>query len=265
MFLDGAATGPRLPAVGGFHGGVKKEWAVPGQDRLGYYVSQYDGEIAAVDAEVGRVLEALDASAVAARTAVVLTSDHGESLGEHDYYFDHGEDLFDPCLSIPMMVALPGAPGGRRAAGFASTLDVLPTILDAVKVSYPPDLAGTSVLPAVTAGEGPPRERLFAQNDRNLSATFDARFKLVSTPRDSGEAGLALYDRARDRGETRDVSAAFPDPFRIARRELDLFLDRGEREWRATRRLSEGAAPVKPLTDAECEHLLALGYVAHCP
>jgi arylsulfatase A-like enzyme len=265
MFASGAASGPRLPAVSGFHGGVKKEWAVPGQDRLGYYVSQYDGEIAAVDDEVGRVLDALGTSAVAPRTVVVLTSDHGESLGEHDYYFDHGEDLFDPCLSIPMMMTMPGAPGGRRATAFASTLDVLPTILDAVKVSYPPDLAGTSVLPAVTSGAGPARDRLFAQNDRNLSATFDARFKLVSTPLEKGDARLALYDRLQDRGETRDVSAASADPLRIARRELDLFLDRADREWRATRRLSEGAPAEKPPTDDECEHLRALGYVDHCP
>ncbi|HEV7501809.1 MAG TPA: sulfatase [Vicinamibacteria bacterium] len=265
MFADGAEVGPRLPAVSGFHGGVKKEWAVPGQARLGYYVSQYDGEIAAVDDEVGRLLEGLGRSAVAGKTAVVLTSDHGESLGEHDYYFDHGEDVFDPCLSIPMMIVLPGAPAGRRASTLSSTLDVLPTILDAVKVSYPPDLAGTSVLPAVVSGGGPARDRLFAQNDRNLSATFDGRLKLVSTPLDSGAARLALYDRTLDRGETRDVSAGNAEPLRVARRELELFLDRAEREWPRTHQRSEGAATPQPLTDDECERLRALGYVDHCP
>src|SRR6185436_19717559 len=100
--------GPVLRATNDFHGGVLEQWAVPGQ-RLGYYVAQYDGEIAAVDQEVGRVLDALAASAAAARTLVVVTSDHGESLGEHDYYFDHGEDLFDPCLRIPLIVKAPGA------------------------------------------------------------------------------------------------------------------------------------------------------------
>ena len=70
---------------------------MPGQDRLGYYVAQYDGEIAAVDAGGrARAGRARAPRAAADRTLVVLTSDHGESLGEHDYYFDHGEDLFDP-------------------------------------------------------------------------------------------------------------------------------------------------------------------------
>jgi arylsulfatase A-like enzyme len=266
MFLEGADGGPRLAAVNGFHGGVKKEWAVPGRDRLGYYVAQYDGEIASVDAEVGRVLEALGASSVASRTVVVLTSDHGESLGEHDYYFDHGEDLFDPCLQIPLVMALPGAPAGRRVRDFASTLDLVPTILDAVKVSYPPDLAGTSVLAAAAGAAGPGRERLFAQNDRNLSATFDARFKVVATPLDSGQERLALYDHAADPGETRDVSAREPEAFRVRRRELDLFLDRAAREWAHTRTLLQGAPTGEPGATAEaCEKLRALGYVSKCP
>jgi arylsulfatase A-like enzyme len=263
-FTDGVASGPGLAPVSGFHGGVKKEWAVPGKT-LGYYVSQYDGEIASVDAEVGRVLEALGTSPVAGKTAVVVTSDHGESLGEHDYYFDHGEDLFDPCLAIPLIVTMPGAKGGQRSSEFASTLDLVPTILDAVKVSYPPDLAGNSVLGAVTGGAGPGRERLFAQNDRNLSATFDARYKLVDTPLDDGGTRSALHDRVRDPGERRDVSAGGGEPFRIARRELDLFLDRAQREWGKTKALVQGKQGEQPATSAACEQLRALGYVDRCP
>jgi arylsulfatase A-like enzyme len=262
-FVEDEGSGPRLPAVSGFHGGVKKEWAVPGKT-LGYYVAQYDGEIASVDDEVGRVLAALAASAAAPTTAVVLTSDHGESLGEHDYYFDHGEDLFDPCLAIPLVITVPGAPAGRRASEFASTLDLVPTILDAVKVSYPPDLAGTSLLGAVTGGAAPARERLFAQNDRNLSATFDARYKLVSTPLDSGES-RALYDRARDPGETRDISARAAEPLRVARRELDLFLDRARMEWNRTTVLVQGKPGERPATQKACENLRGLGYVPQCP
>jgi choline-sulfatase len=259
-FAAGSEKGRVLPAVSGFHDGVKKEWAVAGKT-LAYYTSQYDGEIATVDEEVGRVLEALAATPAAARTAVVLTSDHGESLGEHGYFFDHGEDLFDPCLRIPLVITVPGAPAGRRATELASTLDLVPTVLDAVKVSYPPDLAGTSVLPAVTGGSVPGRERLFAQNDRNLRATFDARFKVVATPLDSGADRLGLYDRERDPGETRDVSAAVPDVFRVARRELELFLDLSEREWGKTRSLIQGAPGEQKPTSEACEKLRALGYV----
>lgn len=265
-FLDaGVSRTRRLPVVPGYHGGIAKQWAVPGQDRLGYYVAQYDGEIATVDAEVGKVLDALEGSSGRGRTVVVLTTDHGESLGEHDYFFDHGEDLFDPSMRIPLIVSVPGAPVGRRSDALASTLDLLPTVLDAVKVSYPPDLAGRSLLPAASGGALGSPDRLFGQNERNLTATWDAGFKLVVTPQNSGDDSRALYDRSTDPGETKDVSRVQPERFRVDRRELDLFLDRDKRERARTDALVQGVPPVGGPTAAACENLRSLGYVARCP
>jgi len=262
-FLDAAArAGPRLRTVAGLHGGIPKQWAVPGQDRLGYYVAQYDGEIAAVDEQVGRVMDALRDSGAAGRTVVMLTSDHGESLGEHDYYFDHGEDVFEPSLAIPLIVLAPGLKPGIRVDAFASTVDVVPTLLDAVKVSYPPDLAGTSLLP-IARGEGAGPPRLFAQNDRNLSATWDRRYKVVATPLGNGRR-LALYDRARDPGETADRSRALPDELRAQTRALEEHLERADREWAVTHRLTEGAKGEGPMSAEACEKLKALGYVQEC-
>jgi len=267
-FLDAeAASGPRLPVVAAFHGGIPRQWAVGGQDRRNYYVAQYDGEIAAADQEVGRVLSALEASPLAPRTAVVLTSDHGESLGEHDYYFDHGEDLFDPCLAIPLIVVVPGAPRERRSASLASTLDLLPTILDAAKVSYPPDLAGTSLLPEVVSRGGSARSspRLYAQNERGLTGAFDRRFKAVAAQGDSGQR-FALYDREGDPGETRDVSGTLPEAFREWRRAVELFIEQGDREWARTRPLVQGHPEGEgKMTPEACEKMRALGYVRDCP
>jgi arylsulfatase A-like enzyme len=266
-FLDEQArSGPRLAVVPGFHGGIPRQWAVPGQDRLGYYVAQYDGEIAAVDEEVGRMLEALRASGAWDRTLVVLTSDHGESLGEHGYYFDHGEDLFDPSLRIPLIVSYSGALPGRNKAP-ASTLDIVPTILDALKVSYPPELSGRSLLGAVRGQAGGEGGRLFARNDRNLNAAWDGNMKIVATPQENGGWRFALYDRLRDPGEGKDVSGSSPADVRGWRRELELFLERSDREWARTRGLLEGVpAPATMSIDA-CENLKALGYVgvAGCP
>jgi arylsulfatase A-like enzyme len=260
-FLDArAAKGPALPVVDSLHGGIPARWAVPGRDRLGYYVAQYDGEIAAVDAEVGRVMAALRTSPVRDRTVVLLTADHGESLGEHDYYFDHGEDLFDPCLHVPLMIAVPGGPRGRRSAVLASTLDLLPTLLDAVKVSYPPDLAGRSLLPVVTGGEAPSGERLFAQNDRNLTATFDRRYKLVATPQGEG-VRFAFYDRQVDPGETRDVSAERAQAFAADRRALEAYVTRVDAEWASLREALSRTPGEARLSPVACERLKALGYL----
>ncbi len=260
-FLDKeAARGPRLPVVSSFHGGIHQPWAQAGKDLLGYYVAQYDGEIATVDEHVGEIVAALDASAVRDRTVVVLTSDHGESLGEHDYYFDHGEDLFDPSLRIPMVVIAPGAAKGRRSPRLASTLDVVPTILDAVKVSYPPELAGQSLLPVVEGRPMPPRPRLVGQNDRNLSATWDERFKLVAAPEGEG-ARLSLFDRKADPEETHDVSKSQADDFRVYRREIELFQEQVDREWARLRGALSGIPAQQKLSPEACERLKALGYL----
>ena len=258
-FLDAqAARGPVLEPVNGFHGGVARQWA-KGARSLGFYVAQYDGEIAAVDAEVGHVLEALERSAVRDQTLVLLSSDHGESLGEHDYFFDHGENLFDPSLRIPLVMAGPGIERGRRSGELASTLDLVPTVLDAVKVSYPPDLGGTSLLGAAR-GETLARDRLPGQNDRNLLAAWDRRFKLVATPNESGSS-YALFDRELDPGETRDFGAANAEQLREERRELELFRERIDAQLVKTRRLLEGRPEGEPLSAEACERLKALGYI----
>ena len=264
-FRDAAASaGPRLKLVPDFHGGIPRRWAVRGQDRLGYYVAQYDGEIAAVDQEVGRLLDALQASAAGKKTVVVLTSDHGESLGEHDYYFDHGEDLFEASLAVPLVAVVPGGKAGVRSRVFASTLDVVATILDAVKVSYPPDLGGVSLLGAMVGKTAPGRERLFAQNDRNLVATWDHRFKIVGTPEEEGMR-FALYDRSSDPAEMHDVSRARPDELQVQRRVLQLFLEQNEKEWAQTRRLTDNAPAETKLSPEACQKLQSLGYLdARC-
>jgi arylsulfatase A-like enzyme len=216
-----------------------------------------------VDQEVGRLLDALRDDGGLARTVVLVTSDHGESLGEHEYYFDHGEDLFDPSLRVPLIVSAPGGRQGVRNGAFASTLDVMPTLLDAVKVSYPPELAGHSLYPALTGGELPPRERLFAQNDLNLRGTFDRRFKLVATPvGDNDQWGL--YDRQADPREVVNVRQRKLEDFRVQRRELDLYFERMEKEWAGTRRLVAGKPGESRITPEACEQLRALGYVQHC-
>jgi arylsulfatase A-like enzyme len=248
-----------LEPVAGFHGGVPRQWAREGK-RLGWYVAQYDGEIAAVDAEIGKLLRALEASRVRDRTLVLLSSDHGESLGEHGYFFDHGENLFDPSQRVPLILAGPGIEAGRRSDALATTLDFVPTLLDAVKVSYPSDLAGVSLLGAAAGRADEKRQRLPGQNDRNLLGVWGPRFKIVATPSEHGSR-FALYDRGADPGETRDIGGSLGETLREERRELELFRERIDAQLTRTRRLLEGRSGEERLSAEACERLEALGYV----
>jgi arylsulfatase A-like enzyme len=164
-FTDRPKKDPTLKVVDGFFGGVSKQWAIPGKRLLSDYVNSYDGEIAYADTQLDQVLRALDTTGVLGRATVIITSDHGESLGEHDYYFDHGANLFDPVQRIPFIVLGRGAKAVRSDV-LTSTLDIMPTILDAARVSFPSGLAGRSVLPFAAGRQESTRDTLFGENDR---------------------------------------------------------------------------------------------------
>jgi len=266
-FLEAPAPGEaELALVRGMHGGIPERWAVEGQRRLSYYVAQYDGEIAAVDREVGEIVKAVEDGPGFGRTLVVLTSDHGESLGEHDYYFDHGADLYEPSLAVPLIVAHPGAPGGNRSRSLASTLDVLPTVLDAVKVSFPPDLSGGSLLPEVEGRGELERERLFAENDLHHRATWGERHKLVVEQVDDQRERHLLFDGREDPGELHNVRRERPEDYHRELAALEAYMGAAEQEWVAMReRLAADAERPEPTVSEEaCRQLLELGYVASC-
>jgi arylsulfatase A-like enzyme len=95
----------------------------------------YDAEIAFTDAHGGRLLDAIAKAPWGARTAVVVTSDHGEAFGEHKMW-RHGYELWEPLVHVPLLVHLPGASPVRIAAR-RSAIDVTPTLLDLMGVPAP--------------------------------------------------------------------------------------------------------------------------------
>jgi len=227
---DGVVSrGPELPRVVGYHGGVnKKHVAVEGETHWGDYVDRYDAEILVADEHIGRVLDALERSGRKNETLVVFTSDHGESLGEHDYYFNHGLDLFNPSLRVPLIISFPGVlPTAERITGAVSSLDLYPTILDLAQVSFPASLQGKSTLPLVRATTARLHDQLFFQNDHHLTAISNGRLKLVQYP-DTKDAGTRyqLFDMYTDPTETEDrypEAASTIAPFQA---ELSSFLTR---------------------------------------
>lgn len=261
--------GMELAEVVGFHGGVNRNLAAgveAGERSWGDYVDRYDAEILFADRHVGRVLKALAGGPWASTTAVVLTSDHGESLGEHDYFFDHGDDLFNPSLRVPLILSFPGfLPGGERVTGAVSTLDVFPTILDLAQISFPPGLQGRSVLPLVRGTRSSLHEALFFQNDRHLMAISNGRLKLIANPAAAREDdGYALYDMFRDPGEEEDRYQGAESRVAPLSAELSSFHTRTV-AWQQTttsRRAGTGSTEDEELSEAARRSLEALGYVS---
>ena len=262
-FTDRPKADRVLKVVDGFFGGVARQWAeaMPGKTRLSDYVNAYDGEIAYADSQVDEVLRAIESSTGLGRATVIVASDHGESLGEHDYYFDHGANLFDPVQRIPFIVLGRGAKAGRSDV-LVSTLDIMPTLLDAARISFPSGLAGRSVLPFAAGRRESTRETLVGENDRGHQGIWDRRYKLIDPDPRAAKAARQFFDRADDKGEIRPR----PD-LKDAMKKFTLGLDEHrDVEFRSalrTRAQLEGkASPTQ--TQAECEQMKALGYVAEC-
>ncbi len=111
------------------------------------YLSRYDGEIAYCDEQLGRLLDGIRERDMWDDSVVVFHSDHGESLGEHGAWFRHGQDLFEPCTRIPLLLKLPGGErAGTHTDALVSVLDITPTLLELAGLSEPPTLDGASLL-----------------------------------------------------------------------------------------------------------------------
>ena len=260
----GSQKGDRtLKIVDGFMGGASRQWAdaMPGKTRLSDYVNAYDGEIAYADTQVDRILSSLQAAGQLSRATVIISSDHGESLGEHDYYFDHGANLFDPVQRIPFIVLGRGAKP-LRSDVLVSSLDIMPTLLDAAHVSFPSGLAGRSVLPFAGGRTESTREVLTGENDRGHQGVWDRRYKLIDPDPRSTKPARQFFDRAADPGETHP-RADLKDEVKKYAVGLDEHRDVEMRSALRTRRQLEGKS-TPPKTRAECEWLKAMGYIGEC-
>jgi arylsulfatase A-like enzyme len=234
-------------------------------------VARYDGEIRYTDEIVGRFFELLRRHGLYDDSLVVFAGDHGESLGEHGYTFEHGEYLYDGTLRIPLIVKFPfNRTAGLRVPGKAMILDVAPTVLAAV--GAPTDGMDGKDLALFLDGKNEPHPATFAETGRNFypenprrpvrglagnwKSIRTGRWKLILIPAPNGPT-YELYDVGADPAETRDL-------WTERRKEADSLAEQLD-EWLASFAPRRGAkrsdAAEAPIDDAAAERLRALGYM----
>ncbi len=216
------------------------------------HTDPYIAEIAFADAQIGRVLEALDRRKLMDRTIVVVAADHGESLGDHGER-DHGVFVYESVLRVPLIVRAPNLPP-RRIADVVRLVDVMPTVLDLLAVPHPPS-DGMS-LAAMLRGE-PRGVELDAYSESRYPLRFGwsplralraGRHKLIEAPRPE------LYDLDRDPFEQRNIYDE--------RRGLALALAQRLATFEPGRAATHSDDAVDPLPPAELQQrLAALGYI----
>ncbi len=190
--------------------------AHPEHDFGGDAVDRYDGEIASVDAHLGRLMAALESAGVADRTVVVYTSDHGEEFGEHGRRY-HGKQLFDESVRVPLVIHVPGAPATRVETP-VSAADVTPTIANLLGLDPGPDHGARSHVGRLTGA--PPSDaprRVFTECIRNGERPRARQVGLVEWPFkaivDLERGHERLFDLASDPEEKTDLRLEKPAIF----------------------------------------------------
>ncbi|NIO02275.1 MAG: sulfatase-like hydrolase/transferase [Candidatus Latescibacteria bacterium] len=205
--------------------------------------------------------------------SIVFTADHGESLGEHNFYYDHGDYVYNASSLIPMAIAFP--PGHRYRAArmvddWVSLIDIAPTLIDLLGWEVPDEITsqfeGRSLLPYLKGESLPPRS-LFAECGRSyfpklikgrvrfgvagrFRAVWKGDWKLIWTPFQRGDFAYQLYNMAHDPHEEKNLSGEYPDKVLELMREIEEWADQGE-DLDSSPRLSE----------KEYKRLKSLGYV----
>jgi arylsulfatase A-like enzyme len=199
-------------------------------ERAARITELYEGEVAYMDRNLGRLLEALNAPGLAERTVVCIVADHGESFTEHGYLFNHGEYVYDATSRVPWMIRWPEGAGpavvpGRVVDRPVSSVDLFPTLLDLLDVEIPEEAQGQSVLPLVD-GSSTEERVIFAEatkpwpsverglppgswrNELKAKSVRQGRWKFVWTPWRRTEE---LYDLETDPRETHDLLREHPE------------------------------------------------------
>jgi len=114
--------------------------------------SLYAGEVGYTDDEIGKLVDAVRARPGGDSTIIVVTADHGEGLGEHDFYFSHGAEVYDSSLRIPLIIAARGKGRGASVSSNVSLVDLCPTILEMAGAPIPPGVEGISLVPLLGGG-----------------------------------------------------------------------------------------------------------------
>lgn len=164
----------------------------------------YAASVSYADAQVGRILDKLEALGLSENTIVVLWGDHGWHLGEHAIWGKHS--LFEESLHAPLIIRSPGeADPGKSSAAITSTIDIYPTLCDLADLPRPTNLDGRSLRPQLDSPDTPGRASVAYHRGR-VTLRGDT-YRLTIHP----DGGAELYDHNSPEKETHNLAKDHPD------------------------------------------------------
>ncbi len=176
------------------------------------------------DAQIGKVLDALDSLGLADNTITVLWGDHGWHLGDHGMWCKHTN--YEQAARIPLIVSAPGKARGKTTASMVETVDLYPTLSELAGIEMPAGLDGKSFAQVVQSPSTPARDfvtHVYPRSSKLGRAIRDARYRFVEwkAPGESSDnADLELYDYETDPLETKNIASEDPKTVALMRNRL---------------------------------------------
>jgi choline-sulfatase len=171
-----------------------------------YYRWSYYRHIENVDAEIGRILTALERRGLMKDTLIVMTADHGEGMGHHQMV--RKSSFYDEAARVPLLFSWPGhiIEDRTETMRLASGMDITPTLCDYAGIKPPANMRGVSLRPILEGDNGTRREFIVSEGNTNTGRMLRTEnFKYIKYVDDPVEQ---LFDMKNDPGETRNLAAS---------------------------------------------------------
>ncbi len=210
---------------------------------LRHIVATYDGQIRAMDDDLGAFVSSLKARGLYDETTIIFTADHGEEFGEHGWVGWHSHTLYDELVRVPLLIKYPhGAHGGATVTRQVRSIDIAPTVLALLQIPPPRGFQGSDLTPLVRGRPEAARYAVSNLDGGGVASIRTTRWKLIRNH---------LFDLRDDPAETRDVAARFPE----------IAAELAERRAALLAAAPDGHGPPAVPSAAERQSLDALGYV----
>ncbi len=209
-------------------------WMPPGITDKDYVIAQYDGAIAYMDASIQTIFTALAAHDILDDTIVVINSDHGETLYDHECFFDH-HGLYEPTLHVPLIIRYPGKiPAGRRIRGYNLHQDLMPTILELAGIDSGISFDGKSLMPLVRGERASQRSEFYITEctwmRKHGWRTPQWKLILALEPDFHFKPPVELYNLVEDPEENINLAESEPEIVALLKGRMEAWIAQREQE-----------------------------------